>query len=104
MRSISFYSCPLQGWKPQTPPSCCWETTVVICLLSVLIIDSDSEIERERDRGRGSERPWLAERRRKKEEGGGVKKILHARLHPHSPPCTVSLKETHVHPERTALH
>lgn len=71
MGSISFFSWPLQGWKPQTSPSCCWETTVVICLLSVLIIDSDSEMERERDRGRGSERPWLVERRRKKEERRG---------------------------------
>lgn len=69
MGSISFFPWPLQDWKPQTPPSCCRETAVVICLLSVLIIDSDSEIERERDRG--SERPWLEERRREKEERRG---------------------------------
>lgn len=56
-----------QGPETPNPPSCCWETTPVICVLSECITDGDVRArERERERRRDERGTLAGERGRKR--------------------------------------
>lgn len=79
-----------------SPPSCCWETTPVICVLSECIIESDMERERKREALAGEK--GKNERERKREVGVHKEKLLHAHLLWLSLFLTLFLsKYTHLH-------